>query len=55
MGVEAARRVLDIDTEVDVLSFATPTPAYADKNNASTLHAALRLPTEVGAYDGRAG
>jgi 3-hydroxy-3-methylglutaryl CoA synthase/uncharacterized OB-fold protein len=51
MGVEAARRVLDIDTEVDVLSFATPTPAYADKNNASTLHAALRLPAEVGAYD----
>ena len=51
MGVEAARRVLGGGLDVDSLRFATPTPAYVDKNNASTLHAALRLPPSVGAYD----
>jgi 3-hydroxy-3-methylglutaryl CoA synthase/uncharacterized OB-fold protein len=51
MGVEAARLAMAGGTEVDRLTFATPTPAYADKNNASTIHAALRLPGSVGAYD----
>lgn len=51
MGVEAARRVLRGDLAPHSLSFVTPTPAYADKNNASTLHAALRLRATVGAWD----
>lgn len=51
MGVEAARRALVDGAEVEALTFATPTPAYLDKNNASTLHAALRLGADVGAYD----
>ena len=51
MGVEAARRALAGGLTVDSLRFATPTPAYVDKNNASTIHAALRLPSSVGAYD----
>jgi len=51
MGVEAARRALAGGLSVDSVRFATPTPAYVDKNNASTIHAALRLPATVGAYD----
>ena len=51
MGVEAARRALRDGIAVSSLRFATPTPAYVDKNNASTVHAALRLPSSVGAYD----
>lgn len=51
MGVEAARRALGGVPRVSSLRFATPTPAYVDKNNASTIHAALRLPSSVGAYD----
>jgi len=51
MGVEAARKILKGTTNVDRLRFVTPTPAYADKNNASTLHAALRLPPNIGAWD----
>ena len=31
--------------------FATTAPAYADKTNASIIHAALALPSSVGAYD----
>ena len=31
--------------------FATTAPAYADKTNATAIHAALALPTHVGAYD----
>ena len=31
--------------------FSTASPAYLDKNNASTLHAALRLDTDVAAFD----
>jgi 3-hydroxy-3-methylglutaryl CoA synthase len=51
MGVEAARLVLKPSLEIDRVKFATPTPAYADKNNASTIHAALRLGSDVGAWD----
>ena len=31
--------------------FSTANPAYLDKNNASAIHAALRLDTQVGALD----
>lgn len=44
MGVEAGRRALsDSRTDVDSLWFATTWPAYADKTNASIVHAALGL------------
>jgi hydroxymethylglutaryl-CoA synthase len=54
MGVEAARLALrsaPAGTAVDALWFSTASPAYLDKNNASTLHAALRLDTDVSAFD----
>ena len=54
MGVEAARVALrhapEGSTPADVV-FATTTPAYADKTNATAIHAALALPSRVGAYD----
>src|SRR5690348_5168466 len=46
MGVEAARLALrsaPAGAAPDALWFATAEPAYLDKNNASALHAALRL------------
>jgi 3-hydroxy-3-methylglutaryl CoA synthase/uncharacterized OB-fold protein len=53
MGVEAARLALRSAPTVapDALWFATATPAYLDKTNATAIHAALRLPTEVPAFD----
>ena len=53
MGVEAARLALRAApaSPVDALWFATAEPAYLDKNNASTIHAALRLDTLVPAFD----
>jgi 3-hydroxy-3-methylglutaryl CoA synthase/uncharacterized OB-fold protein len=53
LGVEAARRSMDV-AGVPVpadLYFSTPAPAYLDKTNATTIHAALGLPAEAGAYD----
>jgi hydroxymethylglutaryl-CoA synthase len=53
LGVEAARRALEpegIPLPDDVL-FSTPDPAYLDKTNATTIHAALGLATAAGAYD----
>jgi 3-hydroxy-3-methylglutaryl CoA synthase/uncharacterized OB-fold protein len=54
MGVEAARialrRAPDGAVPHDVV-FATTAPAYADKTNATAIHAALALPAAVGAYD----
>lgn len=52
MGVEAARRALAV-TAVEPRSvvFATANPAYADKTNATTVHAALGLDRTVSAYD----
>jgi 3-hydroxy-3-methylglutaryl CoA synthase/uncharacterized OB-fold protein len=54
MGVEAARHVLatlpDACTPRRVL-FATATPAYMEKTNATAVHAALSLDESVGAYD----
>jgi 3-hydroxy-3-methylglutaryl CoA synthase/uncharacterized OB-fold protein len=53
MGVEAARLALRATPTVapDALWFATATPAYLDKTNATAIHAALRLPTDVPAFD----
>ncbi len=53
MGVEAARaalRPLDGLTP-HTLWFSTVAPAYADKTNATTIHAALQLGPDVGAFD----
>lgn len=36
---------------IDNLWFATATPAYLDKTNATAIHAALRLGEEAGAFD----
>jgi hydroxymethylglutaryl-CoA synthase len=53
MGVEAARLALRAapGAPVDALWFATASPAYLDKTNATAIHAALRLPADVAAYD----
>ncbi|MFH8735184.1 zinc ribbon domain-containing protein [Streptomyces sp. NPDC017964] len=51
MGVEAARRALAGAPAPHGLVFATATPAYTDKTNATTLHAALGLERGVPAYD----
>jgi len=51
MGVEAARSVLPGRPAPQSLYFATTSPAYLDKTNASALHAALRLPRDAFAAD----
>lgn len=54
MGVEAARAALRAspgDQRPQSLVFATANPAYADKTNATAIHAALALDESVGAYD----
>src|SRR3954462_10882203 len=54
MGVEAARLALKgapANVTPDFLWFSTAEPAYLDKNNASTVHAALRLDSDVPAFD----
>src|SRR3954453_9759142 len=52
MGVEAARVALrSTDVAPQSLWFATAAPAYLDKTNATTVHAALRLDRAVPAYD----
>jgi len=53
MGVEAARLALKSAAGVApmALTFATVAPAYLDKTNATTIHAALRLDSDVGAFD----
>ena len=53
MGLEAARALRRLHPDVDpqVLWFSTAAPAYADKTNATAIHAALRLRREVGAFD----
>ena len=53
MGVEAARLALRSvpGAAVESLWFATATPAYLDKTNATTVHAALRQPGHVAAFD----
>lgn len=52
LGVEAARlALLGSQQPPAQLLFATSTPAYLDKSNASALHAALGLPAGVVALD----
>ena len=54
MGAEAARaalRSVDPATRVDSLWFTTTAPSYADKTNATTIHAALRLDRDTPAVD----
>jgi len=53
MGTEAARLALRgaPGSAPDVVWFATASPAYLDKTNATAVHAALRLPNEVPAFD----
>jgi hydroxymethylglutaryl-CoA synthase len=54
MGVEAGRAALvgAPDGYVpDVVAFATANPAYLDKTNATTIHAALGMAESVAAYD----
>jgi 3-hydroxy-3-methylglutaryl CoA synthase len=53
MGVEAARLALRAapGAAPSLLWFATATPAYLDKTNATTVHAALRQPAQVAAFD----
>jgi hydroxymethylglutaryl-CoA synthase len=59
MAVAAAARALDGHSLPTNLYFATSSPAYADKTNASAIHAALRLPYASFATDlcgtGRSG
>jgi 3-hydroxy-3-methylglutaryl CoA synthase/uncharacterized OB-fold protein len=53
MGFEAARLAVQPTRmpELRTLLFATTSPAYVDKTNASAIHAALHLPRSVPAYD----
>lgn len=53
LGVEAGRRALAQyqGPPIGRLFFATSVPAYADKTNATTVHAALGLPAACAAYD----
>ena len=53
MAVEAARALHRSLGELDAhtLTFATAAPPYADKTNATTIHAALALDREVAAFD----
>jgi hydroxymethylglutaryl-CoA synthase len=52
MAVEAGRAALrDTDLRPRALWFATASPAYLDKTNATAVHAALRLDRQAAAYD----
>jgi hydroxymethylglutaryl-CoA synthase len=53
MGVEAGRLALvGVGADViDAVWFSTVAPAYADKTNATTVHAALRVSRESPAFD----
>lgn len=51
LAVEAARRALGAGPQPATVVLATSTPAYADKTNASAVHAALGLPSSVLALD----
>jgi hydroxymethylglutaryl-CoA synthase len=51
MGVEAARRALANTRRPEAIHFATTSPAYFDKTNASAIHAALDLGHEGFAVD----
>ena len=51
LAVEAGRLALKGTTaEPETLWFATSTPTYAEKTNATVIHAALRLPAATAAF-----
>lgn len=51
MAVEAGRRALRAGADPTMLLFGTAHPAFADKTNATIVHAALRLGADVPAFD----
>ena len=52
MAVEAGRQALRLSAvRPDTLLFGSVSPAYADKTNATAVHAALRLDDGCGAFD----
>lgn len=51
MAVAAARNLVDGGAAAKRLLFASATPTYLDRTNATTVHAALRLPSDVLAAD----
>ena len=55
MGVEAGRRAMAVMAPgwggPGILAFATTSPGYVDKTNATAMHAALRLGDRVPAFD----
>ncbi|MDR3664889.1 MAG: OB-fold domain-containing protein [Mycobacterium sp.] len=51
LAVSAAGQVVGPGARPEALYLATTTPAYADKTNASAVHAALGLPTDMLAAD----
>jgi hydroxymethylglutaryl-CoA synthase len=51
LAVAAGHAALGGRRDVDAVWFATTAPAYVDKTNATTAHAALGLPDAVGAFD----
>ncbi|HVF74470.1 MAG TPA: OB-fold domain-containing protein [Acidimicrobiales bacterium] len=51
LGVEAARRAVAGLPAPDAVVFATTAPAYADKTNATAIHAALGLDRASAAFD----
>lgn len=51
MAVAAAMNAMPHGTVPAAIYFATSTPAYADKTNATAVHAALGLPATVFAAD----
>ncbi|HEX9890405.1 MAG TPA: OB-fold domain-containing protein [Nitriliruptorales bacterium] len=51
LGVEAARQAGRADVTAARLLFATATPAYLDKTNATAIHSALGLPSSAIALD----
>jgi 3-hydroxy-3-methylglutaryl CoA synthase len=51
MAVEAAREVLTREVPIESLLFATTSPPYAEKLNATTIHAACNLPAGVASLD----
>src|SRR6478609_9817408 len=54
LGVEAGRNALAMAGDgyrPNVVAFATTSPAYADKTNATVIHAALGLDRSAAAFD----
>ncbi|NUR63232.1 MAG: hypothetical protein HOV87_31930, partial [Catenulispora sp.] len=50
-GTPSAPEPPNTPADIRTLWFATTTPAYQDRTNATAIHAALRLPRTTAAYD----